>query len=67
MNVRKNTALGDSYVPQKLVEFLVVSNGELEMTGDDTGLLVITCCVSSQLKDFSSKVFENGGEIDRCT
>lgn len=67
MNIGKHTALGDGYMPQKFVEFLVISNGELEMTWDDTGLLVITGCVSGQLKNFSSEVFENGGEINRCT
>lgn len=53
VNVGKNTALGDSYVSKKLVKFLVISDSELEMTWDDTGLLVITSCVSGQLKDFS--------------
>lgn len=67
MNVGKNTALGDGYVSQKLVKFLVISDGELEMTWDDTGLLIITGCVSGQLKDFSSEVFKNSGEINRCT
>lgn len=54
MNVGENTALGDGYMSQKLVEFLVISDGELEMARDDTCLLVITGCVSGQLKDFSS-------------
>lgn len=54
MNVGEDTALGDGYMSQKLVEFLVISNGELKMAWDDTGLLVITSCVSGQLKDFSS-------------
>lgn len=54
MNVGQNTTLGDGHVSQKLVEFLVISDGELEMTWDDTCLLVVTSCVSGQLKDFSS-------------
>lgn len=54
MNVGKNTALGDGYVSEKLVKFLVVSDSKLEMTWDDTGFLVITSSVSGQFKDFSS-------------
>lgn len=54
MNVRKNTALGDGYVSEKLIKFLVVSDSKLEMTWDDTGFLVITGSVSGQFKDFSS-------------
>lgn len=57
MNVGKHTALRDGDVAKKLVQFLVIADGELEMTGDDTGLLVVTCGVSSQLQDLSSQVF----------
>lgn len=54
MNVGKHTALGDGDMAEKLVQLLVVADGELEMTRDDTGLLVVTSGVSSQLKDLSS-------------
>ena len=42
----------------------VVTDGELQVTGDDTLLLVITGRVASKLKDLSSKVFEDGIEVD---
>ena len=54
VNVGKNTTLGNGYVSEKLVKFLVVSDSELEMTWDDTGLLVVTSCVTSQFEDFGS-------------
>lgn len=63
MNVGENTALGDGDVSQKLVQLLIVSDGELEMTGDDTGLLVVTGGVASQLEDFRGEVLENSGEV----
>lgn len=53
MNVGKHTALGDGDVAQKLVQFFVIADGELEMTGDDTGFLVVTCGVSGQFEDLS--------------
>ena len=53
MNVGQNTTLRDCDVSEKLVQFLIVSDGELQMTRDDTGLLVITSGVTSQLEDFS--------------
>ena len=67
MNVRQNTTLGDGNMPQKLVQLLVVSDGKLEMTGNDTSLLVVTGSVTSQLKNFSSEILENSGEVDRST
>lgn len=67
MNVGKNTTLGDCDVPKKLVQFFIVTNGKLKMARDDTRLLVIASGIASQLKDFSSEVFEYGGEIDGGT
>lgn len=63
MNVGKNATLGDGDVAQKLVQLLVISDGELEMTGDDTSLLVVTSGVASQLKNFGSQIFENGSQV----
>jgi len=51
VDVGEDTALGDGNVPEELVQFLIVADGELEMTGDDTGLLVVTSGIASQLKD----------------
>jgi hypothetical protein len=41
-------------VSEKLVQFLIVSDGELEMTWDDTGLLIVTSGVTGQLENLSS-------------
>jgi len=37
------------------------------VAGDDTGLLVVTGSVASQLKDLSSEVLEDGSEVDGST
>jgi hypothetical protein len=67
VDVGQNTTLGDGDVTQKLVQLLIVADGELEVTGNDTGLLVVTGGVTSQLEDFSSEVLENGSEVDGST
>lgn len=67
MDVWQNTTLGDGDVSQQLVQLLIVSDGELEVTGDDTGLLVVTSGVASQLEDFGSEVLEDSGEVDGST
>jgi hypothetical protein len=67
VNVGQNTTLCNGDVSQQLVQLLIVSDGELEMTGDDTGLLVVTSGVTSQLEDFGSEVLENSGEVDGST
>lgn len=34
------------------------------MPGDDTLLLVVASCITSQLKDLSGKVLKDGSEVD---
>jgi hypothetical protein len=67
VNVGENTTLGDGDVSEKLVQLLVVADGKLKVTGDDTGLLVVTSGVTSQLEDFGSQVLKNGSEVDGGT
>jgi len=67
VNVGKDTTLGDRDVTEKLVQLLIVADGELQVTGDDTGLAVVTGGVASQLEDFGSEVLEDSGEVDGST
>lgn len=64
MNVGENTTLGNGDVSQELVQLLIVADGELEVTGNDTGLLVVTGGVTGQLEDFGGQVLKHGSEVD---
>ena len=64
MDVGQNTTLGDGDVAEKLVQLLIVADGELEVTGNDTGLLVVASGVASKLEDLSSQVLKDGSEVD---
>ena len=63
LDVWKNSSLGDGHSSQQLVQFLVIADGELKMSWGDSGLLVVTGSVSSQLEDLSGEVFKNGSEV----
>ena len=52
---------------EELVQLFVIADGELEMTGDDTGLLVVARGIAGQLEDLSSEVLEDSGEVDGST
>lgn len=67
VNVGQNTTLGDGDVTEQLVQLLIVADGELQVTGDDTGLLVVTSGVASQLENLSCKVLEDGSQVDGST
>jgi hypothetical protein len=64
VDVGKDTTLGDGDVPKELVQLLIVADGELEVTGDDTRLLVVTRRVTSQLENLGREVLKDGGEVD---
>jgi hypothetical protein len=63
VNVWQDTTLSDCDVAQKLVQLLIVADGELEMTRDNTGLLVVTSGVASKFENFSCEVLEDGCEV----
>jgi hypothetical protein len=57
-NVQKRT---------KLVQLLVVPDSQLQVSGNDTGLLVVSGGVTGELENFSGKVLEDGSEVDGGT
>jgi hypothetical protein len=67
VDVWQNTTLCDRDVAEQLVQLLIVSDGELQVTGDDTCLLVVACSVTSKLEDFGCEVLKDGCEVDGST
>jgi len=67
LDVGEDTALGDGDSGQQLVQLLVVTDGQLEVTGDDPGLLVVTGSVASQLEDLSRQVLHDSSHVDGGT
>jgi len=65
VNERQDSSVRDGDVAQELVELLVVSDGQLDVSGNNSGLLVVARGVTSQLEDFSRQVFEDGAQVDR--
>ena len=63
LDVGEDTTLGNGDTGEEFVQFLVITDGELEMTGDDPGLLVVTGSVASELKNLSSEVLHDGSEV----
>jgi hypothetical protein len=59
--------LGDGHSGQQFVQLLIVSDCQLQMSGDDTSLLVVTGSVTSQFQNFSGQVFHDGSQVHRGT
>jgi hypothetical protein len=67
VDVGEDTALGDGDMAKKLVQLLIVPDGELKVARDDTGLLVVARSIASQLEDFGGEILEDSGEVDGST
>lgn len=64
LDVGQHTTLGDGHSGEQLVQLLVVADGQLQVTGDDPGLLVVAGSVAGQLQDFSGQVLHDGSQVD---
>mmetsp|Transcript_41627 Transcript_41627/g.67523 ORF Transcript_41627/g.67523 Transcript_41627/m.67523 type:complete len:201 (+) Transcript_41627:327-929(+) len=63
VNVRENTTGSDGHSGEKFVQLLVVANGELNVSRDDSRLLVVARCVPGKLEDFGAHVLQHSSEI----
>ena len=63
LDVGEDTALGNGDSSKQLVQLLIVADGQLQVTGDDPGLLVVTGSIASQLKNLSGEVLHDGSQV----
>ena len=64
LDVGQHTTLGNGHAGEQFVQLLVVADGQLEVTGNDPRLLVVTSGVSSQLQHFGGQIFHHSGQVD---
>ena len=63
VDVGEDTTSSNGSVGHKLVELLIVSDGELDVSGHNSGLLVVLSGVSSELENLSGEVLKNCSEV----
>ena len=63
LDVGQDTTLGNCHSRQEFVQLFVITDGKLQVTGDDPGLLVVTGSIASQLEDFGSKVLHDSSQV----
>jgi len=63
LDVGQDTSLGNGDSGEKFVQLLVVTDGQLEMTGDDPRLLVVAGSVSCELENLSCQVLHDSGQV----
>lgn len=57
LDVGQNSTLSDGDVPEQLVQLLVVPDGQLEVSGDDALLPVVSSGVAGELEHLSAEVW----------
>jgi hypothetical protein len=63
VDVRKNTSEGDRRANEG-IQFVVSTDGKLQVAWCDTLDLQVFCGVSSKFENFGSEVFQDGGDVD---
>ena len=64
VDVWQNSSVSDGGVSHQSVKFLIVSDGEEDVSWDNSGLLVILSGVSGQFQNFSSQILQDGSQVD---
>ena len=67
MDVREDTTGGDGNILHELGELLIVSDGELDVSWDNSALLGVLGGVTGELEDLSGEVLKDGSEVDGST
>jgi len=63
VDVGEDTTRGNGHRPQQLVELLIIADSQLDVAGDDAGLLVVTGSIASQLQDLSGEVLQDSCQV----
>jgi len=64
VDVGENSTGSDGDLAQELVQLLVVSDSQLNVSGDDSHLLALLSGVSGEFQDLSDHVLQHGGEVN---
>ena len=67
VDVGQDTAGGNGDAAQQLAQLLIVAHGQLDVAGDDAGLLVVAGSIACQLQDLSCQVLQHCGQVHRGT
>jgi hypothetical protein len=67
VNVGHNTTGSDGDTTKELVQFFVVADSQLDVTGNDTLTLVVAGSVTGEFKNFGGQILEDSGEVDGST
>ena len=64
MDVWEDTSGSDGGVGHESSEFVIVSDSELDVSWDDSALLVVLGGVTCEFEDLGGEVFKNGSKVN---
>lgn len=67
VDLGQDTTGSNGNFTEELVQLIVRADGELQVTGRDGLLLVVSSSVTGEFKNFSSQVLEDGSQVDGGT
>jgi hypothetical protein len=67
VNVGQDTSSRNGHASEELVELFIVFDGQSDMTGHNTTLLVVAGSVTSEFQDLGAKVLQDSRKVDGGT
>ena len=67
MDIGQYTTTGNCDITEETVQLFVVLDGQGNVTGDDTTLLVVASGVAGQFENFRTEILEDGRQVHGCT
>ena len=67
VDVGEDTAGSDSGVGHEFVKLFIIADCQLDVSGHNSGLLVVLSGISSEFKDLSSEVLKHSSQVDWST
>ena len=64
VHVGEHTSGSNGDLTQELGELLVVTDGQLNVAGDNSALLVVASGVTGELEDLSDEILQDCGHVD---
>lgn len=67
VDIGQHATGGNGHASEQTVELLIIANRELDVTRNDTALLVVASGVARKLEDLRRQVLEHRSKVDRGT
>ena len=64
MNIGQDTSGGNRDISEQFIEFLVILDGERNVSGHNAALFIVAGGIAGQFQNFGAEILQDGREVD---